>query len=226
MVRDSRTSKGKVILLHGLGCNSWFMSLLASRLTAHGYAVESWGYWSLWQSLETLIPEFEERFRKHEETLEEQTRVHIVGHSLGSIIARAVLTRTSLPSVERMVMLSPPNRGSHAARRLGPFLRWLSPLVEELSDQSDSLVNRLARRPLSRVEVGVVAAEWDDLLDERSTHLDCESDHIILPSRHGDLVFRRPVAEQVVHFLDHGQFHREECRSCQPVPLASESLGT
>jgi len=201
--------KGVVVLLHGLGANSWLMSLLAHRLQAHGYRVINWGYWSLWQTLEKLIPEFEQKFQDLKQHLLPETPVQIVAHSMGSIITRAALAKVEIPSLQRVVMLSPPNRGSYVASWVGPYLRWLTPLIDELADRSDSYVNRIQQTMPPDVQVGVIAAEWDYVLHEGTTHLDGESDHIVLPSRHSGLVLRRRVAEQIVYFLEHGEFRRE-----------------
>lgn len=207
-------ARGQVILLHGLGANSWLTSLLARRLQLCGYQVHNWGYWSFWQSLETLIPHYESEFAAVQESMEEDQSLHIVGHSMGAIIARAVVSNVELPSLKRLVMLSPPNGGSHVATAVGPYLKWLTNLVDELSDRSDSLVNRLPRRLQRNIDIGIIAAEWDYVVHEVSTHLDEESDHIVMPSRHTGLILRKPVADQTVHFLNYGVFHREDCPHC------------
>ncbi|SFI24870.1 esterase/lipase family protein [Planctomicrobium piriforme] len=209
--------KGVVVLLHGLGANSWMMSLLAQRLKWQGYQVENWGYYSVWQSLGQLTPLFESKFKSLQSNLPDDMPLHIVAHSMGSIITRAALSNVELPSLKRVVMLSPPNRGSHVATMVGPYLRWLTPLVEELSDREDSFVNRLSRNVPTDLQVGVIAAEWDYVLREISTHIECEVDHIMLPSRHTGLVLRRRAAEQILHFLEHGRFHREPCELCAPL---------
>jgi pimeloyl-ACP methyl ester carboxylesterase len=208
------TSPGTVVLLHGLGANSWLMLLLAYRLKLQGYQVENWGYYSVWQSLGTLVPEFTQRFQALQQSLPAGSPLHVVCHSMGSIITRAVLQQVELPSLHRIVMLSPPNKGSHVASWVGPYLRWLTPLVDELSDRVDSYVNRLPLPRQRQLEIGIIAAEWDYVLSELSTHLDCEVDHITLPSRHTGLVLRRAAAVQVLHFLRYGRFHREPCPFC------------
>ncbi|WP_437228423.1 esterase/lipase family protein [Planctomicrobium sp. SH661] len=218
--------KGVVVLLHGLGANSWLMILLAHRLHLQGYRVVNWGYWSFWQSLGNLIPVFEQRFRALNDSLPPGTPLHIVAHSMGSIITRAALENVELPTLQRVVMLSPPNRGSHVATMVGPYLRWLSPLVDELADREDSFVNQLQSRIHPDVKVGVIAAEWDYVLREVSTHLDCEADHITLPSRHSGLVLRRAVADQILYFLENGRFRRGAATPPILEQLESQELET
>jgi pimeloyl-ACP methyl ester carboxylesterase len=205
---ETGVRQGTVILLHGLGAGSWLMSLLAMRLRHSGYDVRIWGYRSIRQSLESLIDHFTERFRELSQDESIQGPIHIVAHSLGSIITREALAQVDLSNVHRIVLLSPPLKGSFFASWVGPYLMWLSPLIDQLADREDSFVNRLAGRFPPHVEVGVIAAEWDYVLTERATHLENQTDHIVLPSRHTGLVLRRRAADQIRHFLQHGTFHR------------------
>ena len=218
-----QNERGVVVLLHGLAANSWLMALLARRLQADGYRPENWGYWSFWQSLETLIPEFEERFATLQSQLPANIPLHIVGHSMGSIIARSVASNVDLPSLKRIVMLSPPNAGSHFATSVGRHMRWLTSLVDELSDRPDSLVNQLPIPERPEIQVGVIAAQRDLVVHESSTHLSGETDHISLPSGHSTLVLRNAVADQVLHFLEYGLFHRDACRACMEQPEVETS---
>lgn len=209
---SGQTGRGRVVLLHGLGCNRMFTALLAWRLAARGYGVEHWGYGSVRQSLPRLVDRFSSRFETLQRGLPEGMPLHIVGHSLGSIIVRAALARAEYPRLRRFVMLSPPNCGSHVASLVGQRLKWLTDLVDELADREDSLVNGLPQQ--LGAEVGVIAAEWDYVVRVASTHIPGEADHIVMPSRHTGLLFRRPVAEQIMHFLEHGRFHRPACPFC------------
>ena len=213
--------KGVVVLLHGLAANSWLMALLAYRLQLQGYHVINWGYWSFWQSLDHLVPHFKERFHALARELPPETPLQIVAHSMGAIITRAALESLDLPMLKRVVLLSPPNRGSHVATRLGPYLRWLSPLVEELADHSDSYVNRTKHHFRSGIQVGVIAAKWDYVLSEETTHLEEEVDHITLPSRHSGLVLRRRVADQILYFLEQGTFRHEAEADLAVSPASS-----
>ncbi|WP_437206311.1 esterase/lipase family protein [Planctomicrobium sp. SH664] len=209
--------KGRIVVLHGLGVHSWVMWLLARRLANAGYLVENWGYGSIRQSLQRLIPHFEQRFQELQQQTPPTVPLYIVGHSMGSIIARAVAANVELPSLRKLIMLTPPNSGSHVATSLGSRLRWLTNLVEELSDREDSLVNTLTRS--LKIEVGIIAADRDHLVSEPSTHLECEADHIVLPGRHTELVFKRDVVAQILHFIEHGTFCRDGLTFEQAHPL-------
>lgn len=212
-----------IILLHGIGCNSWMNWFFASHLRSQGYLVHNLGYNSVGQSLPSIIERMGARALQIHEQLPEGSHLHLVGHSMGAIISRAMASQLDLPQLKRIVMITPPNAGSHVATYLGPKLRWLSPAVLDLADHPDSFVNRL---PVpSDVELGVIAAERDPVVREESTHIKGESDHIILPGRHGELVFKRDVYDQVIHFLQHGGFHRAECMVCEKKQPEAEQVG-
>jgi hypothetical protein len=84
------------------------------------------------------------------------------------------------------------------------FGRLLKP-VAELSTDPDSLVNRLPMP--AGVDVGVIAAEYDALVTEESTHPDAPHAHAVLPTWHTGLLFRPETADLVAEFLATGAFH-------------------
>lgn len=132
-------------------------------------------------------------------------RVHLVTHSLGGIVVRQALTLGIPRKLGRIVMLAPPNRGSAAARRLGPFLGWLAAPLSELSDDPGSTVNRLPPI-LDGVQVGVIAGARDGRIPVANSHLRGEADHIVVPGGHTFIMTRPDVAEQVLRFLQTGRF--------------------
>jgi pimeloyl-ACP methyl ester carboxylesterase len=197
------TSRDAVILVHGLAANQLVMAPLARALgRAYGHVV-NWGYSSLWSPLERHGQRLAAVIKALEERAE---RIHLVTHSMGGIITRLALAEFQPQRLGRLVMVAPPNRGSHVATWLAPWLGRICPPLVQLADCQDSLVCRL---PLPQVqELGVIAAATDFLVREPSTRLGCETDHIILPGLHSSLLFRRETAEQVQFFLEHGRFKR------------------
>ena len=192
-----------VALVHGYLANRFMLALLAARLRGHGFQPAPWGYWNIRCSL--LV--HADRFARQLMTLDADASVHtlhVVTHSMGGIIARAALDRYRPAKLGRFVMLAPPNKGSFVATRAaGTFGRVLEP-VRELSTAADSLVNSL---PVPHdVEIGVIAAEWDALVAEESTHPDAPHTHTILPTFHSGLLFRRDAADFVASFLSTGRF--------------------
>ena len=200
VVRDA------VVLVHGLAANKLIMAPLARSLAAACGHVVNWGYSSLWspieqhgQGLASVLEELEQRGVE---------RIHLVTHSMGGIIGRLALAKFRPQRLGRFVMVAPPNRGSHVASQLAPWLGRICPPLVQLADCDDSFVCRLPPPQVS--ELGVIAAATDFLVREPSTHLGCETDHITLPGLHSSLLFTRETAEQVRHFLEHGRFRRQQ----------------
>ena len=147
---------------------------------------------------------------------------------MGGIIGRLALAEHLPRNFGRFVMIAPPNRGSHVAAQLAPYLGRICPPLIQLTDQTTSYVCSL---PLPQVpDLGIIAADTDFLVHEPNTRLGCEHDHIILPGLHSSLLWRQETAEQVRHFLEHGHFRRQPCAAAvcsavaqspaQPVKLS------
>ncbi|MEM8733214.1 MAG: alpha/beta fold hydrolase [Planctomycetota bacterium] len=192
-----------ILLTHGFGANRTLMMPLARRLRREGYHVANWGYRSLWYGIE-----------KHAEDLRSQLAalsskfdtIHIVAHSMGNLVTRVALGESTYAGLRRIVMLCPPNHGSHAASRYGWLFGWLSSTLLEIRDRPDSFVNQLSENIDASIDVGVIQATTDFVVRRESTHLKSACDYVLLPGFHSSVLFRRDATRQVLHFLQHGQF--------------------
>ena len=130
-----------IILLHGLFHNRacWFWT--KHRLRRRGFQSLHTINLPPWYDVETLT----ERVAKKVDELRHATgveKVHLIGHSMGGMIARNYLqVRGGAQKVERCILLSSPNAGS----KLAPFS--LTPLGKILLPGSEFL-QRLAAAPL------------------------------------------------------------------------------
>lgn len=192
-----------VVLVHGMGRSTFSMRPLADALEAEGYEVLRFGYSSYCCS----IPELGAQLREAMDAgmRDEITKVHFVGHSLGNILVRWVLTRDTLPPrVGRVVMLAPPNQGAEAADRFASVAGWFLRPIDELRTDSVSTVQRLP--PVSGVEIGVISARDDRTVKLTETHLDEESAHIVVGGGHTFIIRREDVFQRVSEFLRTGRF--------------------
>jgi len=194
-----------VVLVHGLLATTVVMRSLAHSLSGVFSGVVNWGYQTLWSPLERHGNKLADLLRQLDGD-EAHDQIHLVTHSMGGIIGRLALVEYTPSRFGRFVMIAPPNRGSHVAARLAPYLGRICPPLLQLTDHTESFVCSLPPPPVS--ELGIIAAQGDFLVLEPNTRLGCESDHIILPGLHSSLLWRRETAEQVRHFLEHGSFHR------------------
>ncbi len=195
-----------VLLLHGLGRTSRSMSGMHRHLEQQGFRVIDWGYRSTREPIEA----HSERLRATLAEMDDDPRVskiHIVTHSLGGIIARAALCAGVPHKMGRVVMLAPPNRGSRAARKTAPVLGGIMKPLGQLSDDPGSMVNQLAVP--AGVEIGIIAAAGDAKVRVEDTHLPGEADHLVVSGYHTFIMNRQDVQEQVAAFLRDGRFRRD-----------------
>jgi pimeloyl-ACP methyl ester carboxylesterase len=184
-----------IILLHGLVDNRSIFTLLRRHLQRRGFGrVMTLNYSPFTQDVRTAAA----RLARLVEQTCEQTgyeRVHVVGHSLGGVVARYYVQRMGGDErVHTLVTLGSPHGGTHAARllpqRLVRQLRPGSELLAELAEPAATCRTRFV-------------AFWSDL------------DQLIVPKRnaridHPDLSVRNvllrgvghmslPIAGDVVH---------------------------
>ncbi len=192
-----------VVLLHGLFATRRSMRKLESRICCAGYAVLNWGYPTWWRSTEQHV----RRLVPLLKTLQDNPKVRsisFVTHSMGGILVRSALHVGSIAKVKRLIMLAPPNRGSHLTRiSLGP-LKWCLPSIADLSEAPDSLPNRL--QDATEVEIGVIAASHDLVVPLANTSLPNQRDHCVLQSSHFTLPSHELAICNVLSFLQTGKF--------------------
>jgi pimeloyl-ACP methyl ester carboxylesterase len=202
----SPPGRNLVFLLHGFGGRPVLMARVARYLRGNDFAVRHWAY----RSVRQQIGHHTDRLRDELARIAAEGRyshVDFVTHSLGGIVVRHLLSKSALTGVRRIVMLAPPNSGSHVARIGSMFLRGFCPVLRELSDRNTSFVNRLILPP--HVEIGIIAGSGDWVVRQSSTHLPNERDHIVLRGGHLSLPFMKSCVEQTEHFLRHGTFNHE-----------------
>jgi hypothetical protein len=213
----------RVILLHGMGRSCRSMSKMADRLSDEGYSVVNLDYPSTGADIQTLSSGIVAETVQTCRTKNPETPIHFVTHSLGGILVRHYLQNHSLPPGSRVVMLSPPNRGSEIADLLKDFFlyRWImGPAGQQLGTSAEALPNRLG--PVD-VPVGIVTGDhslepWfstrvpgpdDGKVSVASARLPEMTDFLVVHRSHGFIMNGPEVIEQTSHFLKHGMFKRE-----------------
>src|SRR6056297_2249992 len=196
-----------VVLIHGMMSGRRSMRMIAEELIAAKFHVTNWGYATLTRSIRRHADDLGRVLRDH---LADPRfdHLHLVGHSMGCIIVRQTLQSVAMPVGSRVVMLAPPNAGSRLTRiPAGPLASWFPPIAE-LSEAQDSLVNRLP--PPVGIEVGVIAADRDRIVELSSTHLATQQDHVVVSATHQRLPLVPQAVRQVCEFLKAGCCYRED----------------
>jgi len=186
--------------------------LLRVRLRRAGFTPSMFRYQSTRATLAEITDALAETLRKA------GPRVHVVGHSLGGIIALdTFLSHADLPP-GRVVLMGAPVRGARAAQALArhPFGQAiLGPLaLEELARVRERIWS------LER-EVGLIAGSRsiglgrfladlpepnDGTVAVDETDLPGASGQIVHDVSHIGMLFSTPVTDSLLHFLAHGSF--------------------
>lgn len=206
---ESRIGQEVVVLLHGLAGSKMLMRPLMKQVADSGYQTLNWGYRSMRRGIETHATRFGKLFSRLEAdpTI---SRFHIVPHSMGSIVTRVALQAGVPQKLGRIVMLCPPNRGSHVATKFSRRLGWFCRPLKQLADREDSFVNSLPMQIPGDPEVGVIVAGGDLVVRESSTMLPGIRDQTTIPGMHSGILIDHRTAEQVIHFIREGVFRSGE----------------
>ena len=217
------TRPDHVVLLHGLGRSDRSMIRLAYRLREQGYEVSSVGYPSRDESIERLARD-DLSAELDKCCSEGDGAIHFVTHSMGGILLRYYLENHELERLGRVVMLSPPNQGSELADWAASnaiLSNLMGPALDELGTGAEDVPQRLGPvdyelgvitgdRSLNPVFSQIIPGEDDGKVAVDRAKVAGMTDFLIVPYSHSYIMLRDEVIDQVIYFLEHGQFEQGE----------------
>ncbi len=201
-----------VIVVHGLWLHGMVMGWLARRIEQCGFDTYTYSY----PSMQLTLSENAERLAQFCAKLH-APRVHIVGHSMGGLIALKMLE--SVPSVRcgRLLLVGTPYTGSFAAQRLAQFPGGTALLGHSIGEWMNGV-----RPAIPAVEVGVIAGTrgfglgWliapnlprphDGAVTVAETEIPGPHQRVLLEVSHSEMLISREVADQCCVFLKNGRF--------------------
>ncbi|HEX2861013.1 MAG TPA: alpha/beta fold hydrolase [Lacunisphaera sp.] len=212
-----------VVLLHGIGMQSYVMNRLDASLRADGYRVINLSYPSRHLPFEQLAGEYLPA-RLAENDVGRAPKLHFVAHSMGSLLVRKLIQDARPANLGRVVMIGPPNHGSTAAdyaKDNAVLSEFLGGNLVRLGTGEDAIARTL---PPADFEVGIIAGEVainpvfggvlegknDGAVTVESAKLEGMRDFIVVPYSHTVMLWRTEVIEQVRTFLRDGMFSRPE----------------
>ena len=208
---ESRSTE-LVVVLHGMGRTPRSMAPLVEALEKDGFDVLNLGYSSYCCSIGEIADTI--RIAIATARLPRHQTVHFVGHSLGGIVIRTLLTQGERPvGASRVVTLASPNQGSRVADRFGGVAGLVLEPVNELRTDSSATVRRLP--PIAGVEIGVLAADDDWAVSEAETHVAGEADHRVVDAGHTFIMRRAEVHRLTIAFLRTGRFASADSTSAR-----------
>jgi pimeloyl-ACP methyl ester carboxylesterase len=217
LAAEKSASRETVLLVHGLWLHPLVMQLMRRRLTQCGYAVRAYSYPTVRLNLHENI----ERLRGYCGELP-GGKLHLVGHSMGGLIALKAAERMPRGCVGRVVLVGSPFRDSFSARALqrlpggrrllgrcmpewltaGPSARFEACELGVIAGSRGIGLGRLMAPGLPKPHDGVVSVD--------ETRVPGMTDHIVLRVGHTEMLVSRLVAQQVCAFLRHGKFDRTQ----------------
>lgn len=203
-----------VILLHGLWMRGFALAMLHRRMMEEGFRVHRFDYLSVANTQERILERLHERIS---ELGEQAAAVHLVGHSLGGLLALQVCHAEHALPGGRVVCLGSPLMGSAAARGFSGLGRS----GEALLGHNRELLEKGFERWEGPREVGMIAGrspiglgavlahiegEHDGTVAVAETHLPGLADHCVVDTSHTGLLFSTDVARLTARFLREGNF--------------------
>jgi pimeloyl-ACP methyl ester carboxylesterase len=203
-----------VVLIHGLWLPAYCLWPLARRLERRGFATRLYSY----SSVRDDLPANAARLAGFLAGLGPGP-VHLVGHSLGGLLIRALFHYHPDQSPGRIVTLGTPHGGSRVARHLSRRAFWRRAMGRSVAQLLDDIPQGWA--PPAR-DIGVICGtrslgmgRWlyrglprpnDGLLTVKESAYSAAHEHLALPVSHTGMLFSRVVAHQVGTFLTAGRF--------------------
>ena len=211
-------SPDTVVLLHGLGRTAKSMTYIQERLTDAGYHVFNYDYESRKNEIDSLVTDLQQYL----ETCcsRKESDLHFVTHSLGGILVRALIARERPENLGRVVMLSPPNKGSQTVDLLKDyplFKKILGPASLQLGTDPESFPNRLGPadfelgiitgdRTIDPVSSWIIPGVDDGKVAVENTKLEGMADFRIVNVSHAYIMENSEVVLEVINFLRDGSF--------------------
>jgi pimeloyl-ACP methyl ester carboxylesterase len=210
-----------IVLLHGIARRSGSLASLERHLHSAGYATLNLDYPARQTGLRQIAEELQQPIAAFAGGLAGQ--LHFVTHSMGGLVARALIAQYRPERLGRVVMLAPPNEGSEIADLLrgNPLYRaFFGPAGAELVTARPEALQGL----LGAIDypLGVIAGDRslyplsslllpgpnDGRVSVERTQVAGMSDHITVHATHPLIMRNREAVRQVLHFLAHGRFER------------------
>ena len=214
---DPLAARVPVVLVHGLIDNHSIFAVMRRSLRRRGFtSVCSWNYSPLLSDVARGAADL----GKHLERICERTgyeRVHVVGHSLGGLLARYHVQRQGGDrQVESLVTLGSPHQGSVLAHLLP------TPLVRQLRPGSAVLRELAEPAPGVRTPVTAIYSDLDQVVVPTSAgrcdHPDLQARNVLVRGvGHMSLPFHRTVLDEVAATL---AGRREPRTEAPPAPAA------
>jgi Predicted acetyltransferases and hydrolases with the alpha/beta hydrolase fold len=208
-----------VVLIHGYNKDESDMFPLKSNLIDLGYNCVTINFPTRFGTLGDCSNVLQSELSKMLPSMSKQQRIHLVGHSMGGLIIRSYLARSSFPNLGRCVLIAPPNSGSKLAdlaqKVVPPVSKVFKPLIDLKTNGTQ--ISKPVSFPCP--EIGIIAGnksnlflgiflhnENDGRVEVDSTKLEGMKDFIVKRYGHKEIHHKYDIAILIDNFLRNGRF--------------------
>ena len=197
------------------------MEKIEDTLVKEGYRVLNIDYPSTDHSLSELVETIQPQIDVFNTS--RSRPIHFVTHSMGGLVTRGLIQQHRPKNLGRVVMLSPPNRGSEMADFLKDnflYKKFYGPAGQQLGTDQKNLRTLFGDVDF---ELGVITGDRsidpfgsylipgsdDGKVSIERTKLDGMKDHIVLHATHTFIMKNDAAIAQILNFLKKGEFQRD-----------------
>ncbi len=198
-----------VVLLHGIARTKESMEHIANAINVMDFEVINIQYPSTHYDIATLAQKVDGLL---DEKLNPDKKLHIIGYSLGGLVARQLIADHGY-TVDRIVMMGTPNHGSEVADYFKDW--WLFQKIWGPAGQELTTYNKSIPLLPPEVELTVIAGATtnttafgsllptpnDGTVSVASTKLEPMRNHISVDATHYRLLVKNDVWAHVLHAL-------------------------
>lgn len=208
-----------VVLLHGIFRGHRSMEKIAFALDEAGYDILNIDYASTGSCFSDIVDNV---FSQIQHVINRPDMiVHFVGHSLGGLVIRALITKYHPYNLGKVVMIATPNKGTEFAdffTNHWAYKFFFGPAGAVLCTDQRDFAEQLG---VVSYDLGVIAGcvsynpfakmffkgkANDGLVAVSNTYIEGIKDHLIVENSHMLLLYDEDVIFEVAHFLKNGHF--------------------
>lgn len=208
-----------VVLVHGLSRSAKCFCKMERCLRDSGYAVFTIDYPSTQGDIQTLTAKYIEPVIR-DSCQDKAKQVHFVTHSMGGILVRYYLASRNPQRIGRVVMLSPPNRGSEMVdflrktyivpKLLGPAYLQLATdgFVRKIEETNHEIGVITGTRSINWLNSIIIDGDDDGKVSVERAKLPRMKDFLVVKRTHPMIMDADEVISASVRFIETGRFPR------------------
>ena len=214
----TKDKKELVVLIHGVLNTTKRMAGLEKYLSDAGYEVYNVDYPSTKHSIRKLTEIVSNLIEK--KNPQQYEAVHFVGFSMGGLITRMLLNQHKFNNLGRVIFIGSPHLGSEVADfvvKIPLLAKFFGPALNEMTTDC-SLIKKMLGEPhyqfatiagnrsYDLLGMLLIKGPHDGRVSLRSSLLNGSQDRLILPFAHLEMLRKKGLWQEVLHYIKHGKF--------------------